>query len=77
MQKITGLWKSETTTGDEMFSGNLSPMARIVILPNKFKKKETDPDYILFIAPAGNGGAEKEETKTAPAEATSDDDVLF
>jgi hypothetical protein len=72
MLKLTGLWASETKNGDKMLAGKLSPMARIVILPNKFKKNPTDPDYYLFIAAVDNG-EKREDKQEAPAEAMPED----
>ena len=47
--KVCGLWSKDTPAG-QMLSGNLGQV-RVVILPNKYKKEETHPDYNLFIAP--------------------------
>lgn len=51
MIKITGLWKRENKEGEFRLLGTLSPFSRLVILPNKYKEKPDDPDYVAFIAP--------------------------
>ena len=49
MIKLTGLWKSRN---GESISGSLSPSTRLVILPNRYKKENSnEPDYIAFVAP--------------------------
>jgi len=58
--RITGLWKSQTKAGETMLSGAVSATSRLLILPNSKKEKDSDPDYIAFLAPA-----EKKEDKPA------------
>ena len=58
--RLTGLWRSETKAGDTMLTGSFSPSSKLVILPNNKKQKESDPDYIAFMAPS-----EKKEEKPA------------
>jgi len=41
-----------------MLSGSISPTSKLVILPNSKKQKDSEPDYIAFIAPY-----EKQEQK--------------
>jgi len=48
--RLTGLWKSQTKAGGSMLSGSLSPNSR--------KQKDSEPDYIAFMAPH-----EKQEQK--------------
>ncbi len=50
--RLTGLWKGQTKAGDTMLSGSFSPSSKLIILPNNRKEKESDPDYIAFLAPA-------------------------
>lgn len=47
--KLTGLWEKRTSSGDPMFTGSLSPSAKIVIFKNQFKTKDSDPDYVLYL----------------------------
>jgi len=56
--RLTGLWKSQTKAGATMLSGSISPTSKLVILPNSKKQKDSEPDYIAFIAPY-----EKQEQK--------------
>jgi hypothetical protein len=49
--RLTGLWKTDTKAGDTMLAGSISPSSRLVILPNKKKQKDSDPDYVAFMAP--------------------------
>ncbi len=49
--RLTGLWRADTKAGDTMLTGSLSPSSKLVILPNKKKQKDSDPDYIAFMAP--------------------------
>ena len=49
--KLTGLWKNTRDDGSISMSGKLSRTSRLVILPNKYKKGERDPDYYAFLAP--------------------------
>lgn len=51
MIKLTGLWERENKDGEKRLLGTLSPFSRLVVLPNKRKEREEDPDYIAFIAP--------------------------
>ncbi len=56
--RLTGLWKSQTKAGDAMLSGSMSPTSKLIILPNTYKQKDSEPDYIAFMAPY-----EKQEAK--------------
>ncbi len=54
--KLTGLWKNKSKKeGKPYLAGNIGPLARILVLPNDFKKGENDPDYNMFIVPRDNG----------------------
>jgi hypothetical protein len=61
MIPLTGLWKGKTNNGEPMMSGNLSYSTRIVILKNKYKKKDNDPDYQIFIAKKEKKDEEKKD----------------
>ena len=48
MIKLTGLWKSKD---GKSLNGTIGATVRLVILPNGYKKKDNDPDYVAFVAP--------------------------
>ena len=62
--RLTGLWKTKTKAGDTMLSGSFSPSSKLVVLPNNRKQKDSDPDYIAFMAPVEKK-EEKQEAKQA------------
>ena len=49
--RVGGLWKNETKDGKTYLAGSLGSL-RLLIFQNKFKEKESDPDYILSVAPS-------------------------
>jgi hypothetical protein len=49
MIRITGLWKKTTKDGKTYLQGSLG-VAKLVVLPNKFKQKDEDPDYNLLVS---------------------------
>jgi hypothetical protein len=51
MIKLTGLWERRNRDGDPRMMGRLSPFCRVVVLKNTRKRKDEDPDWILFLAP--------------------------
>ena len=54
--KLTGLWKNKTKDGKTYLSGTLGG-ARVMVFPNDFKRKETDPDYNVVLSPAKEKGS--------------------
>jgi hypothetical protein len=49
--KLTGLWKQKSKKdGSQYLSGNLTPTAKMIVLPNSKKKTDKEPDYIAFVA---------------------------
>jgi len=46
---IAGLWKRQTKDGKTYLGGKLGG-ARLLLLPNQYKQKDTDPDYVLLVA---------------------------
>lgn len=52
--RLTGLWKAISLAGQEYLTGDLSPTARLVILPNTSKGSIKEPDFIAFLAPVGH-----------------------
>jgi len=51
MVKLTGLWKQKDKQGNTYLSGSLSPVSKIVVMPNTFKSGEKNPDYFLYVSP--------------------------
>jgi len=49
--RLTGLWRSESRQGESFLAGNISPTSKLLILPNNRKSRESDPDYIAYLAP--------------------------
>ena len=47
---LGGLWANQMKDGSMYFSGSLG-QGKIVIFPNGYKEKETDPDYKMYICP--------------------------
>ncbi len=58
--KLTGLWKNKSSKGKPYMAGNIG-LARVLVLPNNYKEKDTDPDYNLYIVPRENSDKSKEE----------------
>lgn len=61
--KLTGLWKNTNKDGQTYLSGSLG-LAKLLVLPNGFKKGEKDPDYYAFLVTP--------EKKDKPATTTPD-----
>ena len=59
--RLTGLWKNKSKNGNHFLGGNLGT-ARVIVLPNTYKEKDTDPDYNLYIVPKNDKqeGAEED-----------------
>lgn len=57
--RLGGLWANEKGN----LSGNLSASARIIIIPNKWKKTDKHPDYLMLLAP--NERKEQESGESA------------
>ena len=66
MIRLTGLWESTTKDGQQMLSGNLGN-ARLVILPNKFKKTDKHPTHNLLIAEREDRVSDVARQSSAPA----------
>ena len=47
--QLTGLWKKEGKNGS-FLAGNLNVRSSLLIFPNGYKQKDSDPDYIAYIA---------------------------
>jgi len=60
--KLTGLWKNKSKNkGTTYLAGNLGPLARVIILPNDFKKGDNEPDYNMWLVPRERNGEAKDE----------------
>jgi hypothetical protein len=57
MIKITGLWKHKTNSGETYLSGSLSGITQLMVMPNKLKRNEKDPDYLLHICECKKNGS--------------------
>ncbi len=64
--RMTGLWRGQTKAGETMLSGSLSPTSKLVILPNTRKQKDSEPDYIAFLAPVDKQDDKPEQPKKIP-----------
>jgi aryl-phospho-beta-D-glucosidase BglC (GH1 family) len=49
MVRLGGLWKNTTKDGKTYLAGTFGG-ARVLIFPNGFKEKDTDPDFVLNLA---------------------------
>lgn len=57
MLRLTGLWESSSQNGGRVLSGRINGSCRLVILPNRYKAKDSDPDFIAYLVPAVRGEA--------------------
>ena len=63
MVRIGGMWKNETKAGKTYLAGSFGG-ARLMVFPNGFKEKDSDPDYVLCISQAQSKKEKAESTKT-------------
>ena len=49
MIRLGGLWKNETKDGKTYLAGSFGG-ARLMIFPNGYKEKDSDPDYVVTMA---------------------------
>jgi hypothetical protein len=47
--KITALWKATSKDGTRYLQGNLGPDLKILVMPNRRKTHEKQPDYDLLL----------------------------
>jgi len=59
--KLTGLWKNKSKNSKKTYMAGNIGFARVLVLPNDFKEKNTDPDYNLYIVPRENSDKSNEE----------------
>jgi hypothetical protein len=50
--KVTGLWKAKTKRGETYLSAKGGGNYYIQIMPNSYKEKDSDPDYIMYYVSA-------------------------
>lgn len=66
MIRLTGLWKSEKKDGSGTYlAGSLSPSSRLLILPNKKKAKEAEPDFIAYLSQPPEKEKKQEQESSA------------
>ena len=70
--KLCGLWAHTTEGKGTTYSGKLSAAVRMIVMKNKFKQKDTDPDLVVFLAKA-----EAKPRTDAPAETSEDKEIPF
>jgi len=51
--ELTALWEHKDKNGEVYYSGKLSKM-NLLIMRNKFKKDDTQPDYRVYVCEAPN-----------------------
>ena len=76
MIKLTGMWRNEGKNG-EYFSGSLGS-GKVLLFENKYKRKDTDPSHILYLAEKQDkDGAKPEEPAQQSGPSEDDSDVPF
>ena len=63
MINIGGLWLNESKKGDVYLSGCLNG-ARLLILPNNFKKSDKEPDFVMNVLPYRESKTDSETAKS-------------
>jgi len=67
--KICGVWKNKDKNGNEYFSGNYTYGTKLLIMHNSYKEKNSDPDYIVYLAPKKS---KREEDSDSQADIETD-----
>ena len=62
---LCGLWKCTSKAGNTYWRGRLGG-AVVLIMENKYKKNDTQPDLIVYLAP--KEGPKSEDTATSTKE---------
>lgn len=68
--RLTGLWTRRDGEGTRYLSGSVSPSSSLVVLPNRRKRREEEPDFIAYLAPPERGGSPEEPAPKSPQEIT-------
>ncbi len=57
MMKVCGLFERNADGGNayRYLTGFLNEQTRVVIMPNREKRSDGDPDWILYLAPLPSG----------------------
>ena len=78
LEKFAALWKSETKAGEKYFSGWTEEGVKCMVFKNKWKNKENDPDFRIFLDPTTTKEVKKYTPKGKPESDKKDDlDDLF
>jgi hypothetical protein len=78
LNRVGALWLSEDKNGKKFFSGKISlddnsdPVS-VLVFRNTYKKKDNQPDYIIYMPETNDESAERE----AAAKKWQDDDIPF
>ena len=67
--KMCGVWKNKDKNGNEYFSGNYTYGTKLLIMHNSYKEKNSDPDYIVYLAPKKS---KREEDSDSQADIETD-----
>jgi len=68
--KLFPLWENTSKDGNTYFSTKLNNKTKLLMLKNKYKKKDTDPDYYLYASEISNDYSEDDKDNV-------DDDIPF
>lgn len=66
MIPLGGMWINRTKEGKVYMSGNLSYGAKLVMFKNEHKSKDSEPDYVLYIAPIEREASKSEGVSDEP-----------
>jgi hypothetical protein len=64
--KLGGLWKGKDKKGNDYFSGSFTYGTKLLVMKNTYKDKDTDPDYIAYMAPKDDKRGQAETESEAP-----------
>ena len=56
--RLSGLWVGKTKMGEVYFSGSVNSGVKLLVFKNNYKEKDSDPDYVAYLAsakPQGEG----------------------
>ena len=65
---LGGLWANQMKDGSMYFSGSLG-QGKIVIFPNGYKEKDSDPDYKMYLT-------EKQKKDAPSSQKTPETDIF-
>jgi len=67
--RLTGLWRNESEKGSIYLVGSMSPSSKLLVLENRYKESQGDPDYVAFIT--------KNEKKEEPEESEREEEEVL